>query len=305
MAKPKPDARSRAGLKAFQKTVAAAIMAPPGAKKERTALALVKPNDRLTAAERLDIYHVQYWLRVTEALREDFPALEAALGARRFAALSRAYLTAHPSRSHTLRNLGSLLPAFLAQPANRKWSSPRPGQALAVDLARFEWAQVVAFDEAELPPLPAEVLSGGDPGQLRFRLQPHLTLLELRHPVDAFVLALQHDTRLRSEASNVLTRRKKKGKEKKRPPLPKPEKTWLAVHRSDQLLYSKRLGPEAFRLLAALGAGRPLAKACQDAFPQPLPKRNPEAELERRSRIIQDGFRLWAQLGWLAAFKGC
>jgi len=311
---PKPDARSRAGLKAFQATLAAAVMAPlspdgtlrRGTATARKALPLVKPNDRLTAPERLEIYNIQYWLRVLDALREDFPALRAALGEARFEALARAYLAARPSRSFTLRNLGSGLPDFVARPANWKWTAPHT--ALAVDLARYEWAQVVAFDEAELPPLAAEALTGGegagDPGNLRLRLQPHLTLLALRHPVDAFVLALQHDDRLRSEASNVRVAKPKKQKKKeqkaKRPPLPKPKPTWVAVHRSDNLLYSKRLDAESFRLLSALATGRPLARACSEAFPKPLPKRAPEDELERRSKLIRDGFRLWGELGWLA-----
>ncbi len=307
----KPDARSRAGLRAFQATLAAAVMAPlspggtlrRGTAAARKALPLVKPNDRLTAPERLEIYNIQYWLRVLDALREDFPALRAALGEARFEALARAYLAARPSRSFTLRNLGSGLPDFLARPSHRKWTTPHT--ALAIDLARYEWAQVVAFDEAELPPLAVEALTGGespsDPGKLRLRLQPHLTLLALRHPVDAFVLALQHDDRLRSEASNVrIAKKKKRERKPKRPPLPKPEPTWIAVHRSDNLLYSKRLDAESFRLLSALNAGRPLARACSDAFPKPLPKRAPEDELERRSRVIRDGFRLWGELGWLA-----
>ena len=307
-----PDARSRAGLKAFQATLAAAVMTPltpqetmrKGTAAARKALPLVKPNDRLTAFERLEIYNIQYWLRVLASLREDFPALQAALGAERFDALARAYLAVHPSRSHTLRNLGRHLPAFLAKPANRKWSAPIT--PLAVDLARFEWAQIVAFDEADLPPIPVEAFApahgkSGDVGRLRFRLQPHLSLLALNHPVDTFVLALQHDDRLRSETSNVLTAKKKaKAKTKRCPPLPKPEKTWLAVHRSDQLLYAKRLDVETFRLLSALGAGHSLARSCNEAFPKPLPKRNAEFELERRSHVIRDGFRLWGELGWLA-----
>ncbi|HEY8966983.1 MAG TPA: DNA-binding domain-containing protein [Candidatus Methylacidiphilales bacterium] len=299
-----PDARTLAGLKAFQRTLAAAVMAPltpqdgmkRGTQEAKAALPLVKPNDRLTSFERLEIYNVQYWLRVREALREDFPALAAALGEKKFEALARAYLAACPSRSHTLRNLGGRLPDFLAKSANRKWTAPLT--ALALDIARFEWAQVVAFDETELPPAGSDLLGGDDPGKLRFRLQPHLTLLALNHPVDAFVLALRHD-HLRSEASNVLVAKKKK-KAQARPPLPKPEKTWIAVHRSDQLLYTKRLSAEEYRLLAALGAGRTLAQACDAAFPKPLPKRNPEPEMDRRSRLLGSAFRLWGELGWLA-----
>ncbi len=79
----------------------------------------IAPNSRLTAFERLEIYNRQYWFRVLGALAEDFPALRAVVGGARFEALSIAYLTEHPSRSFTLRNLGSKLPAWLADHPRR------------------------------------------------------------------------------------------------------------------------------------------------------------------------------------------
>ena len=35
--------------------------------------ALVKPNDRLTPLERLEIYSRSYWFRVLDCLYDDFP----------------------------------------------------------------------------------------------------------------------------------------------------------------------------------------------------------------------------------------
>jgi len=40
----------------------------------------IKPNDRLTSFERLEIYNRQYWFRVLGGLAEDFPGLRAVLG---------------------------------------------------------------------------------------------------------------------------------------------------------------------------------------------------------------------------------
>src|ERR1700734_1780109 len=73
----------------------------------------VKPNDRLTSFERLEIYNRQYWFRVITAVSEDYPALGAVLGPKRFDALVLAYLKETPSTSFTLRNLGGRLPAWL------------------------------------------------------------------------------------------------------------------------------------------------------------------------------------------------
>src|ERR1700730_205137 len=47
------------------------------------------------------------------ARAEDVPAVRAVVGAKRFEELSVAYLTAHPSRSFSLRNLGSKLVEWL------------------------------------------------------------------------------------------------------------------------------------------------------------------------------------------------
>ena len=110
----------------------------------------IAPNSRLTAFERLEIYNRQYWFRVLGALAEDFPAVRSLVGARAFEALSIAYLTAHPSRSFTLRNLGSRLPEWLA--ANPSFAGRR--HRLAVDVARIEWAFVEAFDSASTLPDP-------------------------------------------------------------------------------------------------------------------------------------------------------
>ena len=74
---------------------------------------IIKPNDRLTSFERLEIYNRQYWFRVLSAFAEDFPGLRAVLGGRRFDAMAKAYLIDCPSQSFTLRNLGSRLVNWL------------------------------------------------------------------------------------------------------------------------------------------------------------------------------------------------
>ncbi len=144
-------------LAELQRAMAAAVMQPLTADEEMrstaadgrdmndVAASFIAPNSRLTAFERLEIYNRQYWFRVLGALAEDFAALRAVVGPRAFEALSIAYLTAHPSRSFSLRNLGSQLPAWLAADPHRAGRRHR----LAVDVARIEWAFVEAFDNAE------------------------------------------------------------------------------------------------------------------------------------------------------------
>ena len=67
----------------------------------------IKPNDRLTSLERVEIYNRQYWFRLIDCLYEDFPGLATVLGKREFNRRAiLAYLQSFPSRSYTLRNLG-------------------------------------------------------------------------------------------------------------------------------------------------------------------------------------------------------
>src|SRR5580658_6232026 len=148
-------------LASLQREMAAAVMQPltkdenmrttasDGRPMSEVAESFIAPNSRLTAFERLEIYNRQYWYRILGALAEDFPALRALIGAARFEALSIAYLTEHPSRSFTLRNLGSKLAEGLA--AHPSFAGRR--HRLAVDVVRIEWAFVEAFDGAENTPL--------------------------------------------------------------------------------------------------------------------------------------------------------
>jgi hypothetical protein len=100
----------------------------------------IKPNDRLTSFDRLEIYNRVYWFRVLDCLYDDYPGLRGILGERKFMKLITAYLAKYPSASFTLRNLGSRLEQFLRE--EPRWVAPRA--ELALDMVRFEWAQVVA-----------------------------------------------------------------------------------------------------------------------------------------------------------------
>ena len=146
--------------------------------------AIIKPNDRLTSFERLQIYNQQYWWRMLANFADDFHGLRAVVGVRKFDRLAVAYLDACPSRSWTLRNLGSRVPEFLASHPGLT----APHSALALDVARVEWARTVAFDERELPRIDPARIARTPPDRLRFGVQPHVQLLELRHPVDELLL---------------------------------------------------------------------------------------------------------------------
>src|SRR5438270_918730 len=85
--------------------------------------------------------------------------------------------------------------------------------------------------ELQRPPLTVDDLLGRKPAKLRVALQPYITLLELRYPLDDFVLAVKkRDSALRGEASNAVeANRENEGAARAR--LPRPKKVYLAVHR--------------------------------------------------------------------------
>src|SRR5258708_2361319 len=147
--------------------------------------AFIKPNDRLSSFERLEIYNRQYWYRVIDCFYDDYPGLRAVIGERKFDRLSRAYITRYPSQSFSLRNLGSRLEKFLrTQP---KWIAPH--KQLALDMVRIEWANIVAFDEGAKPAIHVDDLLGRRPSKVRLALQPYITLLDVRYPVDDLLIA--------------------------------------------------------------------------------------------------------------------
>ena len=92
---------------------------------EKVAAEFIKPNDRLTSFERLQLYNRMYWFRLFDAIRDDCPGLLAALGERAFGRLAQAYLAKYPSRSFTLRNLCSRLVQFIRE--NPSLTAPADG----------------------------------------------------------------------------------------------------------------------------------------------------------------------------------
>lgn len=263
-------------------------VAPDGRAMSDVAASFIAPNSQLTAFERLEIYNRQYWFRVLGALQEDFAALRAVVGAQAFEALSIAYLTVHPSRSFSLRNLGSKMVEWLS--ANRQFAGRR--HRLAVDVARIEWAFIEAFDSAEREPLTLEQIGTLD-GDSRLALQPHLQLIALEFPADDIVLALHK--RERSQASEAGVKHDEGDKKPAKLPRLRRKATWVAAHRFDNSIYYRRLAREEFFTLTALRDGLPLGQALAAGLSEIA---SPKARSAERVRGM---FAHWAELGWVCA----
>jgi Putative DNA-binding domain len=251
----------------------------------------IKPNDRLTSFERLEIYNRQYWFRVLSSFAEDFPGLRAVLGGHKFNAVAKAYLSNCPSRSFTLRNLCSRLESWLRR--HPGWAGSR--QALAVDMVRLEWADIEAFDGKAEPALKPKDLAEADASKLRLRLQPYLQLLDLRYPVDDLLLGVRGDEDTEF-SSNAFTERRKRKRVLAVAKL-KPASIFLAVYRLDQSVYFRRLDCEEFIILNELRAGKILNRAIDTAL------RKSSIPLAKPSARIQRWFHTYAALGWFCQPK--
>jgi hypothetical protein len=286
-------------LMQLQRTMARAVMqpltssermqrrAPDGGPMKRYASRFIKPNDRLTSFERLEIYNRQYWFRVFSAISEDFPGLRAVLSERRFDAMAKAYLIANPSRSFTLRNLGSHMESWLRK--NPKWAGAN--QNLALDIARLEWADIEAFDGKAEPALRPEDLASVAGPRLKLTLQPYVRLLSFRYPVDDLLLEVRKEDEDTDFASNTFTEHRKRKRVRAVAKL-QPGQIFLAVHRIDNSVYFRRLDQDEFSILSALRKGKTLGAALEAAFGKS------KVAAEERPVKVQTWFQTWSTLGW-------
>jgi Putative DNA-binding domain len=287
-----PKRQTAAELRALQRLMAIAVMRPLTAKQkmrpewlddsptEKVIASFIKPNERLTSFERLEIYNRQYWFRVLECIYDDYPGVCALLGQKRFHNLAIAYLANHPSTSFTLRNLGRHLAEFIR--AESKWVGADGD--IAMEMAQLEWSHIEAFDNEARPAITVTDLAGSDASRLRLKLQPYIVLLELQWPLDDYLIALRENSRLRGEASNAMEDfAPQEDVSTLRPP--KPKKTLLAVHRYNNIVYYKRLKPDQHALLTALKKGATLERALSQVAPENVDQ-------------IGVWFKDWAALGW-------
>lgn len=112
--------------------------------KNQDASQLTMETPMFSRQERLQIYHDAYRLRLIDALRNDYPAFYALAGHDEFVVIANEFIALHPSQHTSLRWLGEKLPGFLRSHSHWKTQTP------AIEIAQFEWAQIMAFDAADV-----------------------------------------------------------------------------------------------------------------------------------------------------------
>ena len=158
---------------------------------ERRVIAHIIP-DRLGVTARLGVYRHHVLTTLTTTLESTFPVVCRLVDRRFFGWLADCFIRAHPPAGPCLFEYGADFPEFV-----RSFPACAELPWLA-DVAALEWAMNTALHAPDARPLDAERLAAIAPsalGRLVLRLDPSVTLLTSRWPVDAIWRANQPDAR--------------------------------------------------------------------------------------------------------------
>jgi len=235
--------------------------------------AAVRDTRKARRATLLDVYRDGYALRLIEVLTNDFPGLMAMCGPADFDHLARAYITAHPSRSFSVRWFGKDLADFLAA------TPPYNGAPACAEMARFEWALGDAFDSPDLAPITADRLIALPQEAwetLAFATLPSLQLLTMNHAVPQ---AWQR--REDVEPGNLEVERT-------------PEPVTWAIWRPELKSLFRSLEPDEATMLAALKEGLAFPELCETLVRH---VGEDQAPAQAAGRL-----RSWVEEGMIASF---
>lgn len=206
----------------------------------------VLPSKNLTVTERLSIYANMYYWRLIDILADEFPTVHHLLGAEHFTDVVKDYLERHPSKSYTLNQLGSRFPGYLESEARELQD-----QNFVAAVARVERAMEDVFDEHYIEPITLDDLSAltaGGLADINLQINPALRLFELDYPVNEYITAVRDDRHM---------------------DIPSPDKTFVAVYRSNYRPLRIDLEPQRYALLSYLQQGKSLGEAlelCMSVF---------------------------------------
>lgn len=245
---------------------------------------MIAPNEILSSHERLELYARQYWWRIRDSLREDFPGVVTVLGEKGYFKVSELYLTKHHSRSFTLRNLGRMFPQFLLRCA----AVPKAKRRLVSEVAQLEWDKIEVFD-APSSKAPGRTKSAGK-GGVRYTLSPALRIRALAYPAHRIIRGGTVGSDHQATSNTVGKRKVRSGTIKGVAVLG--QRTFVATHRYKGKLYFKELSKDEFTLMQQLSKHGSIHSALKVWRPSIGVKRELSAWIART-------FQEWGSLNWI------
>ena len=192
----------------------------------------INASSRLPAARHLNIYRQSYIARLRECMKNQFSALNYALGEELFQMFADQYLDAYPSKSYTLNDLGKNFSAYLEETRPDAESGEKESWIdFIIALADFEYSLSEIFDEHAGEETVAADYSTPDEA---LKLVPVFYLFEHPYPVARYYLDFI---------------------KKKNPELPFEGKTYCAVTRFRYRLGLLEINPIQYFFLEKLRTG--------------------------------------------------
>ena len=127
-------------LQDWQREMQACIVVP---QRDRSTLRAWLHAGSVDIDSQINVYADAYVLRLSEALRCNYPALHQALGDADFETMAQAYIDRHPSAHASIRWYGAALASFLRE------AQPWCAVPVLSELAEFEWAIRHTIDAAD------------------------------------------------------------------------------------------------------------------------------------------------------------
>ena len=130
------------------------VHSPWGTNQEQEASRYIAPTKTLSAVQRIEIYHQQYWWRLLKCLGQNFPTVVRLFGTESFQQeLAIPYLTEHPPTHWALCRLGESFPAWLEAHYLAQ------DRYLVIQSAQIDWAANHAFWTGSLPAVDCAAIS--------------------------------------------------------------------------------------------------------------------------------------------------
>lgn len=235
--------------------------------------AVILPSQQLSSLDRLAVYANAYFARLLECLREEFPALQHALGEEVFDGFAFRYLQCYPSQSYTLSELGRNFSRHLEETRPPRTDDGTDWADFLIDLATLERLYAEVFDGPGIEScgvLRNETLAAISPEQwpdCQLVPAPCLRLPSLRFPAHEYIEAVR-----RGES----------------PTIPAPAATHLVVTRREFVIRRFTVGDDEQALLALLVDGKTIGEAVQVAAARSI-------DPARLGSQLRDWFARWSQ----------